>query len=334
MCGSVILLRLLLNYHADVNAMSTLRETAVIAACRKHKPSAVEFLVKRGARLDVIDRSQYSALRWVVTHADVSLVKLLLRHKVSVTHDSYTANSALSIALSSSSKCHAKIALLLQRQLVAERRQLLQDIVKQKERDEIKAIKRHRRKMHRQVAAQQRGEVAIEPPPATEHATGATPSPFALPIIPSLKAKPRPPKPASDADNTSRAGAIATRHRQPKVDSVPIQMLLLSLLTPPATTWVRVDRGTWRQEVIHPRSPGKALGSEASHTPVIELQSSDHSARLEPSALIKSEALWNQFKSESMTPVGHRPLHIEELEGPLAVEILSHHALWLGEKGT
>ncbi len=88
-----------------------------MAACRRQKIGAVRLLIKRGARLDLVDRSRFSALRWAATFGDAPLVRLLLKHKVSVTSDCYTANSALEIAMAQPTKRHAKIVLLLQRQL-------------------------------------------------------------------------------------------------------------------------------------------------------------------------------------------------------------------------
>jgi ankyrin repeat protein len=88
-----------------------------MAACRKQRIGAVKFLIKRGAKLDLCDKSQFSALRWAATHGNVPLVRLLLHHSVSVRIDCCTPNSALEIALSYPTKTHAKVVLLLQRQL-------------------------------------------------------------------------------------------------------------------------------------------------------------------------------------------------------------------------
>ncbi|GLD92726.1 hypothetical protein PINS_up001305 [Pythium insidiosum] len=129
-----------------------------MAACRKRRSGAVRFLVERNAKLDLIDRSGFSALRWAVTHSDLAIVRLLLKHGVSVTQDGYTANSAMEIALApaSPSRRQLKIVLELQRQL--ERRQLLQDVIKRKEQAEIKEIERHRQKMRRQRRRQRQLE--------------------------------------------------------------------------------------------------------------------------------------------------------------------------------
>ncbi|RLN73197.1 hypothetical protein BBJ28_00018433 [Nothophytophthora sp. Chile5] len=62
-----------------------LHETALIVACRNKRMRTIKFLLKRGSRTDLVDRTGYSALRWAVTHEHVAMVRLLLRYNASVT---------------------------------------------------------------------------------------------------------------------------------------------------------------------------------------------------------------------------------------------------------
>ncbi|RLN70203.1 hypothetical protein BBJ28_00020554, partial [Nothophytophthora sp. Chile5] len=72
-------------YHGFFPVGVWLHETALIVACRNKRMRAIKFLLKRGARTDLVDRTGYSALRWAVTHEHVAMVKLLLRYNASVT---------------------------------------------------------------------------------------------------------------------------------------------------------------------------------------------------------------------------------------------------------
>ncbi|KAF1320332.1 Tho complex subunit, partial [Globisporangium splendens] len=80
----------------DVNARDNeLRESALIVACRKKRMRVVTFLLRYGANPDGIDRSGYSALRWVVQHAHLRMLRVLLFHNASVTKKNQEAIDAI-----------------------------------------------------------------------------------------------------------------------------------------------------------------------------------------------------------------------------------------------
>ncbi|TMW66219.1 hypothetical protein Poli38472_003984 [Pythium oligandrum] len=298
--GSVILLRLLLNYHADINAISKIRESAVMAACRKQHMRAIAFLLERGARLDLIDKSGFSALRWAVLHGNLRLVRLLLQYKVSVTQDGYTGNSAIEIAMAQSTKVHAKILFELQRKLVLERQELLQAVIAKKKQDEIEELARFRRKMKKK-------KLHIPDPTQDVSSTAVPPRRQHTRRIPTKKTPP-----------DVRESHLPTHDTAFLARTDSLKSILAERVSPPAMKWVRVGRGAWQQEEIRPRRPSPPKDSDH-HTNADAVVPFQCNSPVEIKELLRNESAWEAFQRESCHPQSRihcadEALCVEEME--------------------
>ncbi|KAG6586616.1 ankyrin repeat-containing protein [Phytophthora cinnamomi] len=286
-CGNIVLLKMLLHYKADINALSKLRETALIVACRNKRMRAIKLLLKRGAQTDLVDRTGYSALRWAVIHEHVDMVKLLLRYSASVTKDCYTAGSAFDIAKRGTSEQHAIILKELEKKLVTEREALLIEIAKQNKDGAIAEIEDYR-KTHqaKKEEKQEKTEVKAQPSEPTVEAT---------------------PKTSKRSTAKSRKRILASEMGMSvgaRVPTPPVEQGgWLEDSSNDSSDWVKVADGKW-QTCTHLQEAGTSVSTAA--TTMVEPFAPD---RVTVRKLLTSDGKWQAFMHQQMAQ-----LTIEDLE--------------------
>jgi hypothetical protein len=192
---------------------------------------------------------------------------------------------------------------------VIERRKVLEDVIKQKQQEEINLIKKHRRQMNRlrrqagaTFTADQEAKLTVETAPAKR-------SPFALPIVPSLKRQ----KPKSDtSDRRPTEGSAFSSSKGNSSGSQSLNrlsslrgLLEVQFLAPPATIWTKVGSGVWRQVEARPWNGGSILtdgDTVTSFTPASH-DMSQKQIHATVQEIVATEGKWQAFMAEA----NHRP---------------------------
>ncbi|KAE8895556.1 hypothetical protein PF005_g15367 [Phytophthora fragariae] len=284
-CGNIVLLRMLLHYNADINALSKLRETALIVACRNKRMRAAKLLLKRGAQTDLVDRTGFSALRWAVTHERVDMVKFLLRYNASVTKDCYTAGSALDIAKRGTSEQHAIILKELEKKLVTEREALIIQIAKQRNEDTVAEIDEYRRaRQAKEEANHEKAKAGSKPSEPIAQATSKT----------------------SKRSRGSRQRIVAAVEASvgTRVPTPPVEQVAWKSLED-SSDWVKTATGKWQT-----RQHLRETVSSTTATTTVEAFAPD------PVKLLTSEGKWQAFLHQQMphTRADQAQLTVEDLD--------------------
>ncbi|DAZ96293.1 TPA: hypothetical protein N0F65_008326 [Lagenidium giganteum] len=278
-----------------------LRETALIAACRKNRGKAVRFLVRRGAQLEHVDREGYSALRWAVFWNNRKVVALLLRHNVPVTKDTYTSNSAIEIAMTHK---RSKILHDLQKHMVLERRQMLAELITKREQEEVEETRREKRRQMKKLKEQKRLEAHEK---AAKEARGERTEPLTRADI---KRRERTHRKLQERIQELSGATVAVgntndggqREDRDSKTGGAILSLLEQQFAERERDWIRVDRGKWldqRTLFANGKVPvGQRLtqrNNDVFHTFVQNMDPSDGEMARE---LLINEGAWNAFERQ------------------------------------
>ncbi len=98
---NAMIIQLLLNHGADVNAADEFGEPALCSAATRGNNDAVELLLERGAKINCPDADGSTPLMAAVSAWNESTVRLLLSHHVDVTRRNKDGDTALSLVMGS-----------------------------------------------------------------------------------------------------------------------------------------------------------------------------------------------------------------------------------------
>ncbi|NWW95302.1 INVS protein, partial [Rhynochetos jubatus] len=96
--GHVSTVKLLLEHHAQVDALDVMKHTPLFRACEMGHKEVIQTLIKGGARVDLVDQDGHSPLHWAALGGNADVCQILIENKINPNVQDYAGRTPLQCA--------------------------------------------------------------------------------------------------------------------------------------------------------------------------------------------------------------------------------------------